>query len=258
MRPSPIDRTFLALAAAAMLASPAAAAPEKTKGNILTVDFSAMKIVVKHPQGYNMTLSVSPSTPVRFTDGTEFFINPTVRDLASGMYIYFTHERGVVEDIDVREIPNELRRPRASQPGGSSDDRPERLPGGGSRTIKARLMSIDERRGEFRADVAGRNETFRVDQPRELRRFQQGDLVVLTVEGRGRDEVVTEIRTAGQSGRVTRVDRRRGQVWIDAGDREESYRVDDKKLLEGIRKGERVRFEFEDRSLGRKVITAIY
>jgi len=257
MLSSPYRRTLLALATAAVLASPALAAPEKTKGNILAVDLGAMKVVVKHPQGYNMTLTVAADTPVRFTDGTEFYINPTVRDLAPGMYIYFTHERGIVGDIEVREIPNELRRPRQRQPTGSIGDRPGRPSGGGSRTIKARLLSVDERRGEFRADVAGRRETFRVDQPRDLRRFQEGDLVILTVEGRGGDEVVTEISSASQSGRVARIDRRRGEIWIDSGGREEAYGVAEKRLIENVREGDRVRFEFEDRP-GRKVITAIY
>ncbi|HSB60689.1 MAG TPA: hypothetical protein VLI67_03150, partial [Vicinamibacteria bacterium] len=74
MLPSSYLRTLLALATAAALASPALAAPEKTKGNIIAVDLGAMKVVVKHPQGYNMTLTVAADTPVRFTDGTEFYI----------------------------------------------------------------------------------------------------------------------------------------------------------------------------------------
>jgi hypothetical protein len=207
-------RAVLALLMSSALATPLLAGPEKTKGNILTVDMQAMKVVVKHPKGYNMTLTVNASTPIKFTDGSEFFINPTVRDLAAGMYIYFTHENGVVSDIEVREIPNELRHPRQtqSQAGGSSGSgrsgsgssgsgrdnqggrgRDQGRSDNSSRDLKVRILNItDERRGEFRADVAGQTQSFQMSNPRDLRSFRVGDIVVLSVD---RDNVVTSIRS---------------------------------------------------------------
>jgi Cu/Ag efflux protein CusF len=258
---SSIRRAFLALASLAVLASPTLAAPEKTKGDVLAVDLASNKVVVKHPEGYNIVLTVAPDTPVKFTDATEVFLNPTVRDLQTGMYIWFTHENGVAHDIEVRAVSEEMKRARAAR-GSSGAATAGNQPGigagsSGGTELKARILSIDERRGEFRADVAGRSQTFRVDQPRLIRRFQEGDMVVLTVDRRGGDEVVTNVRTAGQSGRVTRVDRRRGEVAIEVDGREETYSVQDKDLLERVRQGDRVRFEFEDRSNGRKVITGI-
>ena len=189
-------RAVLVLLMSSALATPLLAAPEKTKGNILTVDMQAMKVVVKHPKGYNMTLTVNAGTPVKFTDGTEFFINPTVKDLAAGMYIYFTHENGIVSDIEVREIPNELRHPRQSQGGGNTDTQGGRSRADSSspdRDLKVRILSItDERRGDFKADVAGRTESFHMANPRDLRAFRVGDTVVVSV---GRDNLVNSIRS---------------------------------------------------------------
>jgi hypothetical protein len=203
-------RAVLALLMSSALATPLLAAPEKTKGNILTVDMQAMKVVVKHPKGYNMTLTVNAGTPVKFTDGSEFFINPTVKDLAAGMYIYFTHENGMVSDIEVREIPNELRHPRQNQGGGNTDaqggrgrDQGSRDQGSGDqgrgasnsrdRDLRVRILSItDERRGDFKADVAGQTQSFHMSNPRDLRSFRVGDTVVVSV---GRDNVVNSIRS---------------------------------------------------------------
>jgi Cu/Ag efflux protein CusF len=125
------------------------------------------------------------------------------------------------------------------------------------RQIKVRILRLDERRGTFEADVAGRRQTFRAENGRLLRGFGEGDLVILGVDRRGGAEVVTDIRTAGQIGRVTRVDERRGEVSIEVRGREALYRVDDgSRLLRRVRVGDRVTFEVEERR-GQKVITSI-
>jgi Cu/Ag efflux protein CusF len=194
---------------------------------------------------------VGPKTHVVFSDGAEYFPDPTYKDLAVGMYVYFRFTTDLLDEIEVREIPAGARRTPAPAP--------ERAPSSADRrVIKVRVLSLDDRRGELRADVAGRQESFRVAEPRTLRRYAEGDLVILTVEARDGEEVVTEIRAASQSGRVTRVDKGRGEIAIDSDGREERYRVDDKRLLEGVRVGDRVRFEFEDRPHGVKVITGIH
>lgn len=241
-----------ALLAGGLLAAPALAVNpgEMTRGTIVSTDWSANKITVKHPQGWTMGILVGPKTRVVFSDGAEYFPNPTYKDLAAGMYVYFRFTTDVVDEIEVREIPQGARRTPGPAP-----ERPSRSE---SRVIKARILGLDDRRGELRADVAGRRESFRVAEPRMLRRYSEGDLVILTVETRGGDEVVTDIRTASQSGRVTRVDKRRGEIVIEVDGRQESYRVDEKRLLEGVRVGDRIRFEFEDRPHGQKVITGIY
>jgi Cu/Ag efflux protein CusF len=246
------SRALPAFLLAAALTAPALAAPEKVRANIVSVDWKAMKMVVKHPTGYTIDLSVPKNTPVKFSDGAEFYPDPTVEDLAPGMYIHFIHDNRVVQDvIEVREISAEQRRPRHRADASSA-------PQDEGRTLKVRILSVDERRGQLSADVAGRRESFRVSEPRTLRRYEEGDMVILTVVRRGGDELVTEIRSASLSGRVLRVDRRRGEIAIDADGRQETYRVEDKSLLEQVREGDRIRFEFEDRRGTRNVITAIH
>jgi hypothetical protein len=48
-------------------------------------------------------------------------------------------------------------------------------------------------RGEFQADVAGRKQQFKTVHPNMLERWREGDLVVITVEGRNS---VTNIKQA--------------------------------------------------------------
>ena len=95
-------------------------------------------------------------------------------------------------------------------------------------------------------------QSFAVDNPRDLRRWQEGDLVVITVNG----DVVTDIRAGGLTGRIVDVDRRRGEVRIEADGRTQSYDVEDKNMLEDVRVGDKVRFEIAQRR-GRQVITSI-
>jgi Cu/Ag efflux protein CusF len=123
--------------------------------------------------------------------------------------------------------------------------------------LKVRILRIDEVRGEFRADVAGHQDSFRMDNPRALRRYAEGDMVIVTLESRRGEELVTDIQPAAQKGEVRRIDGRRGEIAIDVNGRVETYRVSNKRLLDGIRVGDRIRFEFEDRP-GSDVITAIY
>jgi len=61
----------------------------------------------------------------------------------------------------------------------------------------------------------------------------------------------------GADGRVVRVNKRRREITVGLDGRNESYGVENPKLLEKVRVGDRIRFEFEERAGGRKVITAI-
>ena len=63
-----------------------------------------------------------------------------------------------------------------------------------SRELKVRIWKFtNESRGEFKADVAGRKQDFRTVHPNMLSRWREGDLVVITVEGRN---TVTSIKRA--------------------------------------------------------------
>jgi Cu/Ag efflux protein CusF len=59
------------------------------------------------------------------------------------------------------------------------------------------------------------------------------------------------------SGRVKRVDRRREEVAIEIDGREEVFGVDDARILDALREGDRVQFEYEQRN-GRKVIVQVF
>jgi len=63
-------------------------------------------------------------------------------------------------------------------------------------------------------------------------------------------------RTAA-SGRVKRVDRRREEVAIEIDGHEEVFGVDDPRILDALREGDRVQFEYEQRN-GRKVIVQVF
>jgi Cu/Ag efflux protein CusF len=273
------------------------AAREFSRGNITAVDWRVMQIEIKTPKGGLLTYKVAPNCAVKFTDGTADFPNPKLEDLTPPMYIHFVFENQTMLEIDVKEVGSAPRpRAQGGGNRGSSDrnssdrnssdrnssdrnssdrnssdrnssdrnssdrnssDRNSSDRYSSDRQIKVRILRLDERRGTFEADVAGRRQTFRAENGRLLRGFGEGDLVILGVDRRGGAEVVTDIRTAGQIGRVTRVDERRGEISIEVRGREALYRVDDgSRLLRRVRVGDRVTFEVEERR-GQKVITSI-
>jgi Cu/Ag efflux protein CusF len=257
MSPSIISRVVVGLLAAGLGAQPALAvqAGQRVKGEITGTEFvGTPRTITVRPEGGGpgVTVNIANRTRVVVTASEAAYLpNAQVWDLKPGMWVQFDYNPDVQPEIRVISVPPELRpKPRESTSNPTTGGR------GGETVIKARLQSIDGTRGEFRADVAGRRESYRASNPRLLRGFQEGDLVVLTVSSRDGDQVVTDIRSASLSGRVTRVDRGRGEVAIDAGGSETTYGVDDKRILEDIRVGDRIRFEFEDRPGGRKVITA--
>ncbi len=248
--------------------APAQAAGERIEGTLQAIDLSGASrhiavqwggTVVHQRIAYNTRVMTTNDTAGYYPNGAQ------LDDLKAGMRVRFdyapdrTLERlhitamAIGDSGHFGEAPGRNMRPsagsRSSSPGSKH---------GNTRELKVRILDVNERRGEFKADVAGRRETFRADEPRLLRRLEVGDLVVITVEESHGDEVVTDIRTASLSGRVVRVDRRQKTVLIEDGSSQRTYRVEDRKLLEGIRVGDKVRFEFEDRPGDVKVITEIH
>jgi Cu/Ag efflux protein CusF len=258
--PVTIPRFVLFATALTILAPalPVHAAREFSRGNITAVDWRLMQIEIRTPQGGLLTYKVAPNCSVKFTDKVAEYRNPKLQDLVPPMYIHFVFENQTMYEIDVREVG------AVAQPRGQTTDRDRNTSERGrssdrdrdDRQVKVRILRIDERRGTFEADVAGRRQTFRAQSNRMLRDFGEGDLVILSFDRRGGSEVVTDIRTAGQSGRVTQVDERRGEVRIEVRRRVSVYQVDDRRLLRRLRVGDRVAFEVEERR-GQRVITSI-
>src|SRR5262245_11916090 len=88
---------------------PALAARDFSRGNIESVDWNAMQMAVRTPNGRSVTYKVARDASVKFTDCPECFPNPTLRDLAPGMYAHFQFEDLDVDEIvsfDVKEIGN--------------------------------------------------------------------------------------------------------------------------------------------------------
>ena len=86
--------------------------------------------------------------------------------------------------------------------------------------------------------------------------FIHGD-VLIHVENRGADRVVTRIEAADIGGRVTRIDRRRRTIAVEVNGREETFAVRNNDVLDGVQEGDRIRFEVEQRPTGPRIITAI-
>jgi Cu/Ag efflux protein CusF len=245
---------FGAMALCAVAAPrPALAARDFSRGNIEAVDWNVMQIAIRTAQGGVLTYKVASNASVKFTDCPECFPGPNLRDLAPPMYVHFQFEDLDVDEIvsfDVKEIGSAPRRVTA---GGTN---PAPLPGGSSQDLKVKILSLDERRGTFQADVAGRRQSFRAANASDLRNVREGDLAVITVERQGGQDVATRIRAAGQSGRVTQIDKRRGEIGIEVNGRERFYRVENNRMLERVKEGDRVTFDVEERN-GRQVITSL-
>jgi len=189
-----VVRTAVVAAAAAALFVPASeAGPMKGRGTIQAVDWNVMQMAIKGVDNKVNTFRVARDCGVKFTDGAEVYSK--LRDLAPRMYVYFTYEdyggqgAPMLQNVEVREVPKDMLQARASQGGGDTAQRPS---GESSRQIKVMILKVtDEKRGEFRADVAGNAQTFRAQNARDLRAFREGDFVVLTLERRFGREVVT-------------------------------------------------------------------
>jgi hypothetical protein len=188
----------VALVSAALVVPSAFAAPKNGRGNITAADWNVMQIAIRGVDGKVNTFRVKRDAGIKFTaEGGENFPNPTLRDLAPPMYVWFVYEdwdgkeAPTIQDFDVREVPRGAGRGGSSVGSESGSQAP--------RDMTVRISKItNESRGEFDADAAGRNQRFRASNPNMLDRWRPGDLVVVTVEGRtvqGRS-TVTNIKSA--------------------------------------------------------------
>jgi hypothetical protein len=244
-------RLFAATAALALAPLAATAADDFSRGNVEAVDWNVMQIAIRTAQGGTLTYKVFPNASVKFTDCPECFPSPTLRDLAPPMYVHFVFEDldvDTIKSFDVKEIGSAPRRVTAGS--GSSVNPPS---GGVSgQDLKVKILKMDDRRGTFTADVAGRSQNFRARNTSDLRNFREGDLAVITVD----NGTVTAIRAAGRTARVTSIDERRSEVGLEVNGRESFYRVENKGLLGRVKVGDRVTFDVESRN-GQDVVTTL-
>jgi hypothetical protein len=200
-------------------------------------------------QGKQVKAPVTPKVRVVFHRDAEYFPDPTIADIKPGMNVSFIFDSAPPERIHVNLVPPETRR------GAGAATRPPNRPstGGAQQELMVKILEIDERRGELRAQVGNNRQTFTVDDPRLLRRWQEGDVVIVTVNG----NAVTDIKVGGLSGRVVDVDRRRGEIRIDGDGRTTTYVIENNDLFDQVRVGDKIRFEIAEHR-GRQVIVAIH
>jgi hypothetical protein len=235
--------------AAALAPLSAPAAEDYSRGNIQAVDWNVMQIAIRTTQGGTLTYKVFPNASVKFTDCPECFPNPTLKDLAPPMYVHFVFEDldvDTIKSFDVKEIGSAPRRSSGSS--GSSGSSSSGVSG---RDLKVKILRMDERRGTFTADVAGRSQNFRA-RSGDLRDFREGDLAIITVD----NGEVTAIRAAGRTARVTSIDERRDEIGLEVNGRERFYRVENRRMLDRVKVGDRVTFDVETRN-GQEVVTTL-
>jgi Cu/Ag efflux protein CusF len=189
----------LASLAVAVLASPAFARVKSARGNVQSVDWNAMQIAIKGVDGKINTFLVRRDTGVKFTDTPEAFPAPGLKDVVPPMYVWFDFEDyegkepGLIQKIDVHDMPADMRKARLSAVSGVDGSA---VLASNERQSRVRLQSLNTRTGEFKADVAGRSTTFRATSGTLLTPFREGDLVVLTIQRtNGQDRVTNIVRS---------------------------------------------------------------
>ncbi len=159
---------------------------------------------------------------------------------------------------------------------------------------QGRVIRVDERRGSVSIQDSDdrTTDTYFFDDGSGPRRLREGDVVTFEVEERGMRRVITRWALAGgggggwgggsgggwgggsgggwgsgggsyneirDSGRVVDVDRRRTQVTIELSStrRRQTFDVSDRRLMDGLRVNDTIRFGYERRGYDRPVIISI-
>ena len=174
----------LALLVAAAVGAPAWAQNlKKERANILAVDWNAMQVRMKDPQGRETTWTVARDASVVFTDKREEFPNPKLQDLVPPMYVHFTYNGDTkqITAFDVAEVGFEPS--KAKDPGPASASQQQGV-----------ITAVDVNVGQVEVQLPSGRKTFEVNPKGQLRNFKAGDRVTLTVSKQGHREVVTSIK----------------------------------------------------------------
>jgi hypothetical protein len=247
-------RRLLVLSSAALLPVLAGAQErgETIKGKITAVDASS--VTVQRDDGSTVTERLAPTTAVTFADQGDQrqFPNPSIKDLKRGMAVEFAHSETAPTRITVNYVPADATGAGATSAAAAGATAASGAP------IKARVVAVGADKLTLKADVAGRQETFRLADSKTAASVASGELVLLTVAGDGAARVVTRIDPAAITGVVTKVDPQGHSVSVDVNGQEQTYTVENTQLLRDVHEGDRVRFEVEERTAtGARVVTAL-
>jgi hypothetical protein len=216
-------------------------------------------IVVREADGQEVRVRVHVSSKIAF-DSRNADLSPEISNLRPGVRVrtgYTGNEPA--QYIEVLDVPADVRAGAEQTATGLKTRKPGAAAASGAigPEMKVRLLGIDGRLGEIRADVAGRPQRFRLEDPKLLASFNEGDLVIVRVRDSGGSQVVTEMRSAASSGRVVSVDKNRREVRVVVDGQEQTYNVERKELLDNLRSGDHIRFDSEERATGQRIITSV-
>ena len=178
------QRAALALLVATAVAAPAHAQNlTKERANILAVDWNAMQVRMKDPQGRERTWVVAKDATVEFTDKREQFPNPKLADLVPPMYVHFTYKADTKEIVAFNVAEVGFEPSKAKDPGPASASQQQAV-----------ITAVDVNVGHVEVQLPSGRKTFEVNPKAQLRNLKAGDRVTLTISKQGDKEVVTAIR----------------------------------------------------------------
>ena len=174
------------LVLAATIAGPFAFAQNlnKERGNILDVDWTAMQVRLKDPQGRERTWPVARDAVVEFNDKREKFPNPKLSDLRPPMYVHFTFNADTKQIVkfEVAEV--------GFEPGTRGAAAAAAAPSAAG-TQTAVITALDANVGQVEVQTTAGKHTYWVDPKTLLRGYKAGDRVKIQVQQQGDKEVVT-------------------------------------------------------------------
>ena len=265
---------------AAVVAWPLAAFAQPVdhgRGKIISINQAAHTVELQDPKGRTQTWSFVPDATVKFTDQTNFYPNPTVNDLRPPMYCHFTFVKNVIQTFDVVEV--------GFAPGSQGSGASDKVQGR-PRTVTGNVTSYSSNVRQVELDVNGRRETFQLTE-RSNQPLNRGDRVELNTDWSGNQELVTQVRVLGSGGntgnrpnagsgrgstqrnpagyqgqsgssaqgRVVQITPS-GVVMQVAGS-QQTYAVDNAQLLQRLRVGDTVRFDWRTDRNGQMYITNV-
>jgi len=269
-RALPVKTSLIAVSILALLPLLAVAAPtvgQNVEGVITNVDLHGepRHITIQQADGQSVDVIVHVgNTHIAFQDAKDTNVSPELSNLKAGMRVraqyagdqptnqidVLSSASGAGSTIQRTDANADLR--SENKTGTSST-----ATGASANELKVRLLEVNKNRSELSADVAGQKRVFRVQDPKVLATLRTGDLVVVTVDNpNGATPTVTNVRSAGLSGRVTSVDQSTGRVTVNVNGQDQTFSLDRSKKLD-VKNGDLIRFETEERAGGDKVISKI-
>ncbi len=246
---------------------------EHGRGNILSIDTNRSTVDLRDPKNRVTTWRFRSDAKVKFTDGTAFFRNPSVRDLRPPMYVHYTFANEVIVSFDVVELGF-----RPGDETGGSDSRKQL---GVSRTVVGRVSAYDASARQVAIEHNGQTEAFQLTGSTD-QRLEPGTRVQLRTDWSGQRELVSELRVLADAaqderdsgtgegaydrrgnlqgkegnaqGRVVRIST--SGVLMEVAGTQERYGIASSSLAKRLRVGETVRFHWENRD-GKPVITKV-